>query len=205
MRVTPAWTLGILAGGRSRRLGHAKAEILYGSLTAVQHVARRLAPPGVPTLVVTRPDGPGRNLGLPYVEDVLPGEGPLSGMAALLSACETPYLLAVPCDQPLLPPDLGDRLLRHARGTEAVVLSVNDRVEPMPAFLSTELATLLHQLLSEGERRADAWLARAPGAVVPFAHLYPGLRPEDVLVNVNTPEDLARALDLLAADRTFDP
>ncbi len=197
MRVAPAWTLGVLAGGRSRRYGSDKAAALIGGRSLLEHQIRRLAPPGVPVLVGTRPDGPGRDAGAAWVPDLAGAEGPLASIGALLAAVETPFLLAVPCDAPLLPPDLGDRMLSRATGVDAVLLTVDGVVEPFPAFLSRDLAPRIAHLLAMGERRAAAFVDHAVCALVPFETLYPGLLPDEVLLNVNTPAEHARADRLL--------
>jgi molybdopterin-guanine dinucleotide biosynthesis protein A len=81
---------------------------------------------------------------------------------------------------------------------EAVLMSAGDRTVPLPALLSREILPRILRLLESGERRALAYLDRAPCAVVPFSRLFPGLDPEEVLLNVNTPADLERALALLS-------
>ena len=206
MRVAPAWTLGILAGGESRRLGRDKATVPFEDTTLLQYVGRRLAPEGVPVIVATRPDGPGRDLGYPWVPDELPGEGPLSGAAALLCACETPFLLLVSCDAPFLPSDMGDRMLARVSGVEGVLTVANGRTWSLPALLTVDLAPLFRTLLKDGARRADAWIDHAAAALIPFEELCPDVPPERAFLNVNTPEDLARAEALLAAERVrVDP
>ena len=40
--------------------------------------------------------------------------GPLAGFLTGLERCETPWLLTVPCDTPLFPPDLAARLAQAA-------------------------------------------------------------------------------------------
>ncbi|MAG57280.1 MAG: hypothetical protein CMJ83_13385 [Planctomycetes bacterium] len=196
-RVAPAWTLGVLAGGRSRRMGRDKASLELDEHSLLEHQIRRLAPPGVPVLVGTRPDGPGRDMGHPWVPDCVADAGPLASLAALLAACETPWLLVVPCDAPLLPADLGDALLAHGKGVEAVLLEVDDRVEPLPALVASDLAPVVRDALDAGARRMDSWRDGVACSHVPFDRIYPDLVPGDVLLNVNAPEDLQRARVLL--------
>jgi len=142
-------------------------------------------------MVGTRPDGPGRGQGVPWVPDLIPGAGPLSGLGALLQACETPFLLLAPCDAPRLPSDIGDRLLTRIPGVDGVMLVVEGRHQPLPALLSVELAPLITDLVKAGERRADGWLDHAAAGLIPFEDLYPDLDPRAAFHNVNTPEDLA--------------
>ena len=206
MRVAPAWTLGILAGGFSRRFGSDKASVSFNGSTLLQHMASRMAPQGVPVMVATRPDGPGRDCGHPWVADLIPGEGPLSGTAALLEACETPFLLVTPCDMPVLPPDLGDRMLSFVPGVDGVLATTSERTWPLPAFLSVDCAPVFRSLLERGKRRADAWLDELPAALVPFRDLCPEVSAEQAFMNITAPEDLPRASALLrSAPLSVDP
>ena len=51
------------------------------------------------------------SMGVPVWPDALPDyPGPLAGFLAGLERCETPYLVVVPCDTPLFPEDLVERL-----------------------------------------------------------------------------------------------
>ena len=51
------------------------------------------------------------SFGAPVWPDALPDyAGPLAGFLSGLERCETPYLVTVPCDTPLLPLDLVQRL-----------------------------------------------------------------------------------------------
>jgi molybdopterin-guanine dinucleotide biosynthesis protein A len=97
----------------------------------------------------------------------------------------------VPCDSPLLPPDLVERLARglaDARGAVAQRDHGADglRLEPVCCLLSTSLAGDLANYLAEGGRKVEGWVAR---------HATPVLfdRHEDAtaFANVNTPADLA--------------
>lgn len=194
------WTLGILAGGYSRRMGgRDKAALRFRGHTLVEHQARRLAPVGVPVLVGTRAGGPGDTGPHPRCYDDPPGGGPLVSCAALLEACRTPWLLVVPCDQPLLPPDLGGALCARALPGRSVLLAAGGRTEPFPALLPRTLAAGLRRLAGTGERRALAHADLVEPVVLPFETLYPALDAGDALLNVNHPVDWERARRLLTA------
>ncbi len=197
-RVAPAWSLGLLAGGRSVRMGRDKATAPFAGSTLLEHIARRLAPPGIPILISTRKDAPDPPVGL-RVDDEFVAAGPLSGIAALLQAAETKYVLIVPCDMPHLPPDLGDRLLTFALGVDAVLLEVEGRVEPFPALVAAEAGGRVRALLVAGERRADAWHETTAAAYVPFRAAFPTLEPARVLCNANDPAALSDAERMLGS------
>ncbi len=195
---SPSWSLGILAGGFSRRMGSCKADLTTPSgLSFVTWMGRRLAPPSVPVWVGTRSDGPGRDAGFPWVDDELPGEGPLSSIVALLSVTRTTHLLVVPTDMPLLPPDLGIRMLARAQGEGGVLVDDQGVVDPFPALIPRRALEPTRALLMAGERRASAWRATVEAVTVPAHSLYPDRPWAEVAANVNTPEDYDRVQDKL--------
>ena len=196
--MTPDWTLGILAGGFSRRMGADKADLDVGGITLLEWVARRLAPAGTPVLVGTRPDGPGSRGPLPCCFDIVPGEGPLGSMAALLARCETSALVVVPCDLPLLPEDIGPRLCACRGENRAVAVEVEKRLQPFPALLERGAAKEVRELFEAGERRALAWLDRLPTARVPWSDLYRGVSAAEAFMNVNDTASYERFLSLVA-------
>lgn len=192
-RVVPAWTLCVLAGGFSRRMGCDKALATFRGATLLERCVRRLSKPGVPVLVATRePGAPGWQAGYPLAYDLLPGEGPLSAMAGALKRVETPYALFVPCDMILLPPDLGDRLLPYASGMAGAAFVREGRVEPFPALVSAEAGDELESFLLAGERRADVWIRRLPARTVPYERVFPEDPGALGLSNANDGESLKR-------------
>lgn len=197
----PLWSLGVLAGGASTRMGSDKASRPFRDTTLLDHAIARFAPAGMPVLVSTRAAGGLARAGTVPVFDAEPGLGPLAGIAALLARAPAPFLLIAPIDLPLLPPACGEAMAGALHpDSQAVVLSWKGRVEPFPALVSRDLAPLLAGLLHRGLRRADAFHGPASARVVPFVDLFPGWDPEAAFLNVNTPEDLRRAELLIASE-----
>jgi molybdopterin-guanine dinucleotide biosynthesis protein A len=183
-------------------MGADKASTRIGDATLLDHSVARFAPPGT-TVVVSIGS---RALAVPdraiTVLDHEPGLGPLAGMTALLAKAPAPFMLIVPIDLPLFPAGCGDAMAAALQGAHAVALGWKGRTEPFPALVSRDLAPLFNDLLRRGLRRADAFHDHARCRVVPFADLFPGRNAETAFLNVNTPEDLARAEALLASEGT---
>jgi molybdopterin-guanine dinucleotide biosynthesis protein A len=194
------WSLGVLAGGQSTRMGSDKASRAFGGGTLLSHVARRFGPPGAAVTVSTRSPEVALPAGAARVLDAEPGLGPLAGIAALLARAPTPWLLVVPVDLPLLPPECGRVLASASDDCDAVVFSWKGRVEPFPALVSRRLAPLIADLLRRGLRRADSFHGEAPCRVLAFEDVFQGRDPAVAFLNVNTPEDLARAERLAASE-----
>jgi len=101
--------------------------------------------------------------------------GPLAGFMTGLERCETPYLLTAPCDTPLFPLDLAQRLAQafEDEDTEiamAAALEEDGQLRPQPVFclMRVELLESLVAFTQSGGRKIDAWTAQHKTVIVPF-------------------------------------
>jgi molybdopterin-guanine dinucleotide biosynthesis protein A len=116
------------------------------------------------------------SLGVPVWPDSIDGfAGPLAGFLTGLERCETPLLLTVPCDSPLLPLDLVERLYTALHNQDADLAmaaapEADGTVRPQPVFclLKTELLESLVKFTQSGGRKIDAWTGQHRCAIVPF-------------------------------------
>ena len=182
----------ILAGGKATRMGSVdKGLQMFRSKPMVEHVLQRLQPQ-VSKLIINANrhlDVYGA-LGAPVCPDEISGfAGPLAGLHAGLSHCETPYLVTAPCDSPFLPMDLVDKLSEALMAVQADIAvavtgdGATQQRHPVFCLLSTHLKNDLADYLGEGGRKMDAWFAMHRQAEVHFAD-------ETAFVNMNTLIDL---------------
>jgi molybdenum cofactor guanylyltransferase len=133
--------------------------------------------------------------GVPVWPDTLADyAGPLAGFLTGLERCETPYLLTVPCDTPLFPLDLAERLACALEREQAEIAMVaapegDGRVRTQPVFclLRIDLLESLVRFTQDGGRKIDAWTARHHTVIVPFDQ--PGDDPR-AFCNANTLAEL---------------
>ena len=183
----------ILAGGRGQRLGGVDKGLQpWRGRPLVDHALARLAPQVREVMISAN-----RNTALyaTRAARVLPDAsedfpGPLAGILAGLRAASTPWLAVVPCDSPLLPPDLFERLARGLGDVRGAVVQRDHRagglrLEPVCCLLATALADDLEAYLAEGGRRVEGWVARHATPV-----LFDGPNDAAAFANVNTPADL---------------
>ncbi len=186
----------ILAGGRAKRMGgRDKGLITVAGRPMVAYIIEALQPQVSNTLINAN-----RNLveygayDLPVVPDIL-GEfyGPLAGMASAIRNTETEYVLTVPCDSPLVPKILAERLFTalSEQQTDISVVHDGNRMQPMFALIRRCLLSDMLDYLDNGGRKIHTWCARHRLAQADFSVL-----PEAFL-NVNTPEDRARIEQIL--------
>ncbi|MGD2137708.1 MAG: molybdenum cofactor guanylyltransferase MobA [Gammaproteobacteria bacterium] len=183
-------TAVILAGGRARRMdGQDKGLLRLAGRPMIEYVMTALEPQ-VGTILVNA----NRNLdsyrayGYPVIQDITGGHfGPLAGMASGAQAATTPYLLTVPCDAPLLPAVLVERLLQALAGNRAGISVAHDgiRMQTVFALLRRKLLPDLLSYLENGGRKVESWYARHRLAQADFRD-----RP-DAFLNINTPAERA--------------
>lgn len=180
----------LLAGGRASRLGgEDKGLVELCGQPLIAHGIRRLSPQVDTLLISANRNLPRyRDFGLAVIEDEFGDfEGPLAGLLRGLEACEAPLLATLPCDAPLAPPDLVERL--HAAlkesGARAAIADDGERLQPLFGLFRRELAPDLADWLGRGGRKVQDWVTSLRPAVVDFSHCPQAFR------NVNTPGDLA--------------
>ena len=199
---TDAVTALILAGGRGARMGGIDKGLqnFRGLPLALQTLMRlqlQTLPPQEVMINANRNLAAYESLGAAVWPDTLDGfAGPLAGFLTGLERCETPLLLTVPCDTPLFPLDLLERLQQalHSEQADLAMAAAREedgQVRPQPVFclLKVELLDSLVAFTQRGGRKIDAWTGQHRCAIVPFD------RPEDApeaFFNANTHEELQK-------------
>jgi molybdopterin-guanine dinucleotide biosynthesis protein A len=203
--IAPADITGlVLAGGRGARMGGIDKGLqpFHGEPLAL-HAIRRLRPQvGALMVNANRNRAAYEAFGAPvWPDDLGDYPGPLAGFLSGLEHCATPWLLTVPCDTPLFPPDLAARLAEAAAAADAQVAMVAapeptgaeadaaPALRPQPVFclLRTDLRDSLRRYTEAGGRKVHAWTAQHRTVLVPFDR--PGDAPQ-AFFNANTLPEL---------------
>jgi molybdenum cofactor guanylyltransferase len=193
-------TLGlVLAGGLARRMGGGdKARIEIAGVSILDRVLATLSAQ-CPRMIINANGDPARfeDTGLPVVPDNVSGHpGPLAGvlagldwMAAQNTGLE--WMVSVPGDCPFLPDDLVERLhaARREAGVPLACARSGEWRHPVVALWPVALREDLRKaLVEEDMRKIEVWTARHGVAIADWP-----AEPVDPFLNVNTPEDVARA------------
>jgi molybdenum cofactor guanylyltransferase len=183
----------VLAGGASRRMGRDKAGLVLDGETLAAGAARRLAAVCPQVALADR----GRRLvsGLPSLPDG-PGRGPAAGLLGAARAFPGHPLLALACDLPHVPIPLLAELAREPdAAADWVVPRWQDGPEPLCALWGPRALAVLEARVARGT--FALWsLAEEEGLQVRWldgALLAAFGDPGALFLNVNTPEELARA------------
>jgi molybdenum cofactor guanylyltransferase len=130
-----------------------------------------------------------QQFGYPVVTDSLNNyQGPLAGFLAAMEVVQTPYIVTVPCDAPLLANDLVSRLVvaRDSTSSEIAVAHDGHRLQPVYALIPVNLKQNLLDYLEGGDRKVDLWYARHRIAKADFSD------QPSTFVNINTKEERNR-------------
>ncbi|MEM7263825.1 MAG: NTP transferase domain-containing protein [Planctomycetota bacterium] len=196
----------VLCGGRSRRMGRAKALLPWRGRTLVEHVVATLREVTDEIVVVTSAEDDATELKLPptlqdfgvrVVRDRAPGLGPLAGIREGLEAIDAPLAYATSTDAPFLTVNFVEAVL--AAGRTAAPVN-GEFVEPLAAAYERRLASEATRLL-DAERRRPLFLLEA-GDYLP-------LRRDDLpgdrsLENLNDSVSYLSALRSDAAERGIE-
>ena len=177
------YSLLLLAGGKSARMGTSKAELLYEGKTFLQHMLDKALALGIEKCYIS-----GYTSQLDSVQtvwDIYPDRGPLSGIHATMGTISTPYCLVLSVDAPKLPVEiLEGLLLRHEQGNRHKVLIWEHgvRQEPLIAVYPTAMAGAIEELIRDHAapvfRAIDTW---------GFESFRMEMQEEQI-ININTPE-----------------
>jgi molybdopterin-guanine dinucleotide biosynthesis protein A len=179
----------LLTGGRSRRLGADKANLVLEGETLARRMAARLGAVCDPVYEV----GPGRT-GLPWVTEQPAGSGPLAALAAGGNAVRA---LGIPGAALLVAVDLPRvgipllELLRDWPGAPTAVPEAGGRLQPVCARYGPDALLAAESLVIAGVRSLHALLDVVDYDVVPEG-VWRAIAPHDTFDDIDTPQDAER-------------
>ena len=176
----------IMAGGKSSRMGSDKALLKMNGKNFISLLAEEL------DFFEEKMIARGNNSELPElswkeIPDVYQDRGPIGGLHAALSACESDALFCVSCDMPLLKRSLANTLCDSlTEEYDAVIAKAEDgRIHPMCAVYRKRIASTLESQILAGNNRIMSAFEKLNVKYISI-DLEKGSQQ---LMNVNTPED----------------
>jgi molybdopterin-guanine dinucleotide biosynthesis protein A len=182
----------ILAGGRGARLGGKdKGWVMWSGLPLVEHalaaLAKQVPPPMRIIISANRNLDAYQQTGHVVVTDERADfQGPMAGIEAGLMRCKKNNLLVIPCDAPLLPEDLFEKLqqvLTDQPEAVAAYAVTSEGAQALCCLLKPSVAGSLGKQLDLRNVETIAWLEAIQAIPVRF---------EDAasFTHFNTPEAL---------------
>lgn len=182
-------TAVILAGGEGRRMqGADKGLVCLWGQPLVAHLLSRLSAQVAEVLINANRNQVRYQEYAPVITDhIADFAGPLAGFEAGLSAAPSEWVLFVPCDSPLVPADLAERLCAAvSHSGQIAVVDDGQRLHAATALLHRSLLPSLQGYLAKGDRKLQLWFAQHELIKVDFSDQVAAF------TNLNTPEALVQ-------------
>ena len=188
----------VLCGGKSTRMGVAKATLPFGPETMLQRVVRLLGAIVSPIVAVAAQEQvlPALPAEVIVTRDEREAKGPLEGLRAGLKALppsvEAAYVTS--CDVPLLVPGFVERMLALLEEHDIAVMEIDGFPHPLSAVYRRAVLPQVESLLAQDRLRpVFLFEAMRTRRVTPaeMREVDPDLR---TLRNLNTREDYEAAL-----------
>jgi molybdenum cofactor guanylyltransferase len=187
----------IQAGGLSARMGgRPKALLELGGRRIIERVVDAVRGEVDDLLIVTNTPDRYAFLGLPMVPDAFPGGGPLGGICTGVAAATGEAAFTVACDMPFLDAGVVRLVVERAGQGDVVVPRAGDQLQTMHAIYRRACLPAMQEQLRAGRLRITSFFDRVGVVEVAESEVARLADPAIVFMNVNTPEELARARGL---------
>ena len=190
MRITGV----IQAGGKSMRMGgRPKALMTLGGRRIIERVLDAMAPVVDDVLIVTNTPDLYDFLRLPMVGDAYPDHGSLGGIYTGLAAASGDAAFTLACDMPFVHREVARLVVGRAGEGDVVIPRVGGQFETMHAVYAKACLPHIETRLKAGRLRIVGFFESVRVVEIDEAEVARHRAPEVAFMNVNTPEELARA------------
>jgi molybdopterin-guanine dinucleotide biosynthesis protein A len=187
-------------------MGRPKAALPFGNATILDRLITELSPAFAELIVVAAPaEVESADMGeilarwedrIRLIRDREAFNGPVAAVIRGLRAAQHPIVFACSCDLPLLRSSVALKLCAMIGELDAAIPEIAGKSQPLYAAYRRRSADLIEAITGEGESRLTAITGRLKVRRADAAELRV-IDPElHSFVNVNTPDDFARALEI---------
>jgi molybdopterin-guanine dinucleotide biosynthesis protein A len=184
----------VQAGGRSTRMGgRPKALMELGGRRIIERVIGALEGVVDDLLIVTNTPELYAFLALPMVPDVYPDGGSLGGIYTGLKAAHGEAAFTVACDMPFLCREVVRLVVERAELGDVVIPRVGGQYETLHAAYQKTCLPHMEERLLKGHLKIVGFFDKVRVVTIEQTEVARYADPAVVFMNVNTPEELARA------------
>ncbi|MEJ2164925.1 MAG: molybdenum cofactor guanylyltransferase [Desulfobacterales bacterium] len=190
----------ILSGGLSTRFnGKNKALINVGGMRILDRLYRIFSELFPEIILVTNDPGPFMEWDLTIVTDIFPVRSSLTGIHAGLFYMHNSFGFFTACDTPFLRKNLVEALLENIEADKDVIMPETAAgLEPLCAIYSKRCLNAAEQHIKQNKFKIQRALRKCRWKKIPESKLL--LKDPELIsfFNINTPEDLAQAEEMVA-------
>lgn len=182
-------SIGVLAGGKSTRMGQNKALLHINDTRFINHITDELSGLGE-TLISAARKGMYEELGFPVVYDEHEDIGPIEGIYQVVKHAGNDYVFVCATDMPFLKKELVSYMCQFISGDyDCYVIEDEKHVHPLCAIYSKAVLPVIEELIEKGQYR----LMNILNAVrTKYIKLEFTVFDKKIVRNINTKEEYQR-------------
>jgi molybdopterin-guanine dinucleotide biosynthesis protein A len=190
-------TAVILAGGSSERYGQNKALLEIGGIRLIDLVAGQMKNIFKRVILVTNQKRDYEYLGIPMVEDLIKGLGPIGGIYTGLRNIADKAGFFIACDMPLINRQLVRYMVDIRDNHAAVVPTVGNEIEPLHAIYTQACLGPIRRLIDSKRYQVRRFYDHVSIRYVKEDEIRRFGSPRRAFLNINTINELAEIESLM--------
>ncbi|MBP1727305.1 MAG: molybdenum cofactor guanylyltransferase [Deltaproteobacteria bacterium] len=191
----------ILAGGKSRRFGRNKSLEFFQGERLIERQVRTLRSLFPEVMIVTNTPELYLDLDVTIVQDIIPGLGPLGAIYTGLLFARGGSIFVTAVDMPFIQPEVIRRMMELLPGHDVIVPRLGDYLEPLHGMYSPRCLASVKRMLDRDELQVVRFFPSVKMAYLDEEEIR-RLDPKGLsFFNINTPEDMAKAIEILGTGR----
>jgi molybdopterin-guanine dinucleotide biosynthesis protein A len=196
----PYFSVAILAGGRSRRMGENKALLKVGGVAVLQRVINAVKNLTDDLFLVTNTPQVYQNFSLPMALDVIPDKAALGGVYTAILQSRHEWTLVLACDMPLLKTQVIIFLADYLNTADVVCPLIKSYPETLHTFYRKTCLPIIKRQIAADILKINDFFDQVNVRYINEAMLSSVTPNYNFLLNVNTPADLAMARSVIETD-----
>ena len=189
----------ILAGGLSKRYGQNKAFLEVGGIRLIDRITEGMQNIFKQLILVTNEKKGFEYLGIPIIEDLIKGLGPIGGIYTGLMSISDQAGFFVACDMPFINKQLVHYMVDIKGNHAAVVPSVANNIEPLHAIYAQSCLGPIRNLIDSKRYQVRLFYDQVPVLYVKEDEIRRFISPGRAFLNINTPDEFAKIKSLMKA------
>lgn len=194
------FSVAILAGGKSKRMGQNKALLKLNGISILQRVINTVNPLTNDLFLVTNSPDIYHDFALPMVPDIIPHKAALGGIYTAIEHAKNDWVFVVACDMPLLNPKAITFLADQRQGADIVVPLIETNPETLHAFYKKSCLPAIEKPLQNNNLKIIGFFDDVSVKYIDKQMLKPITTNFDFLINLNTPQELNRIKSTIEKD-----
>ncbi|MGB2869853.1 MAG: molybdenum cofactor guanylyltransferase [Bacteroidota bacterium] len=183
----------ILAGGKSRRMGTAKALLKFHGVPLIQHIAAVMMKIFASVVIVADDGAEYAFLNLPTHPDIKKNCGPLGGIHSAFVNTHAEKIFVVSCDEPFISKDLIEYICDFSSTSDIKVPSKRGMVEPLCGLYSRNVLPVVERCIEFDDLKVKHLLLQCHTTTIPISPTLPFYK-DHLFANLNESSDFEAAL-----------